>query len=170
MEARVPESISNNTECLKQLSDTSGQFREQSSLPCKIQLLATWLSDARKFNDRVESVGGSCAQAEVCDAMGIVPGHLRHPHRADEQICVYPEYQPYSKRILDISDPQYGLDKQTVRWIENLLNDQAQEMVISSTKPSWRPVARGNICSFQGTILGTVLFKIFINDLDDGAE
>ena len=34
----------------------------------------------------------------------------------------------------------YGLDKQTVRWIENWLNGQAQRVVISGTKSRWRPV------------------------------
>ena len=35
--------------------------------------------------------------------LGLSPGCLRHPHRADEQICVYPEYQPHTKGTLDIS-------------------------------------------------------------------
>ncbi|PKU32718.1 rna-directed dna polymerase from mobile element jockey- hypothetical protein [Limosa lapponica baueri] len=34
----------------------------------------------------------------------------------------------------------YGLDKQTVRWIENWLNKWALWVVISGTKSSWRPV------------------------------
>ena len=38
---------------------------------------------------------------------------------------------------------KYGLDKQTVRWIENWLNGCAQSVIISGTKSRWRPVTRG---------------------------
>lgn len=40
----------------------------------------------------------------MCGAIAAVPGCLRDPHRADEQICAYPEYQSHTKDNLDISD------------------------------------------------------------------
>ena len=71
-------------------------------------------------------------------------------------------FDKVSHRLLLVKLQGYGIDGKLLRWLGNYLENRKQRVVVGNAMSQWLEVISGTT---QGTVLGFLLFLLFINDL-----
>ena len=72
---------------------------------------------------------------------------------------------PHRRLLLKLRS--YGFEGEILKWIEDVLTDRRQRVVVNGKCSDWKNVTPRIP---QGSVLGPVLFNIYVNDMPDNLD
>ena len=106
-----------------------------------------------------------CTSTNLLEVLNVITEAQMHGIPVD---ILFLDYQkafdtvPHQRLLKQIES--FGISDKALKWIQSFLNNRRQRVRVNNETSEWKPVLSGIP---QGSILGPILFTLYVNDIPD---